>query len=42
MESLGADMEDVAPELESLTDDTLHAGGSVPPADGTDIDGTRS
>ncbi len=41
MESLGADMEEVAPELESLKDDTLHAGGTVPPADSTDIDGTR-
>jgi branched-chain amino acid transport system permease protein len=42
MESLGADMEEVAPELESLSDDTVHAGGSVPAADRTDIDGTRS
>ena len=35
-------MEEVAPELESLADEALHAGGTVPPADGTDIDGTRS
>jgi branched-chain amino acid transport system permease protein len=42
LESLGADMEDVAPELESLEDDSLHAGGSVPRGDGTDIDGNRS
>jgi branched-chain amino acid transport system permease protein len=31
-ESLGADMEDVAPELESLEDETVHAGGTVPAA----------
>jgi hypothetical protein len=42
MESLGADMEDVAPELESLTDDAVHAGGRVSPSEATDIDGNRS
>jgi len=42
MESLGADMEDVAPELDSFVDDSLHFGGSVPPTEGTDTDGTRS
>jgi hypothetical protein len=31
-EALGADMEDVAPELERLDDDAVHAGGSVPVA----------
>jgi branched-chain amino acid transport system permease protein len=41
-EALGADMEDVAPELESLPDDTVHAGGSVPPAESSGIEGTRS
>jgi branched-chain amino acid transport system permease protein len=41
-ESLGADMEDVAPELESLEDDTVHAGGSVPVAEGADIDRDRT
>jgi branched-chain amino acid transport system permease protein len=40
-ESLGADMEDVAPELERLADDAVHAGGAVPAAsDGPE--GTRS
>jgi branched-chain amino acid transport system permease protein len=40
-ESLGADMADVAPELESLDDETVHAGGTVPVADGADIDRDR-
>jgi branched-chain amino acid transport system permease protein len=31
-EALGADMEDVAPELERLPDENVHAGGSVPVA----------
>jgi branched-chain amino acid transport system permease protein len=31
-EALGADMEDVAPELERLDDDAVHAGGAVPVA----------
>jgi branched-chain amino acid transport system permease protein len=36
-EALGADMEDAAPELESLSDDVVHAGGSVPAfTDGTE------
>jgi branched-chain amino acid transport system permease protein len=36
-ESLGADMEEVAPELEAMEDDVVHAGGTVPAAD-TDRD----
>ena len=32
-EALGADMEDVAPELEALPDDSVHPGGIVPPAE---------
>jgi len=36
-EALGADMEDVAPELERLADESVHAGGTVPAAaDGTE------
>jgi branched-chain amino acid transport system permease protein len=31
-EALGADMEDVAPELERLADEEVHAGGVVPAA----------
>jgi branched-chain amino acid transport system permease protein len=38
-ESLGADMEEVAPELEAMTDEAVHGGGSVPPA--PDGDGGR-
>jgi branched-chain amino acid transport system permease protein len=37
-ESLGADMEDVAPELESMPDQLVHAVGAVPPADTVDVD----
>jgi branched-chain amino acid transport system permease protein len=33
-ESLGADMEEVAPELEAMSDDSVHAGGSGPHEDG--------
>jgi len=41
-ESLGADMEEVAPELEALTDEAVHAGGTVPAAPvGTDGDRGR-
>jgi branched-chain amino acid transport system permease protein len=29
-ESLGADMEDAAPELEAMTDESVHAHGTVP------------
>lgn len=39
-EAVGADMEDIAPELESLPDDAVHASGSVPAAR-TDRDGTQ-
>jgi branched-chain amino acid transport system permease protein len=35
-EALGADMEDVAPDLEALPDEQIHAGGTVPPAEGRD------
>jgi hypothetical protein len=31
-EALGADMVDLAPELERLPDETVHAGGAVPVA----------
>jgi hypothetical protein len=37
-EALGADMEDNAPELEAMPDDSLHAGGSVLVADKVDVD----
>ncbi len=40
-ESLGADMEDVAPELDAYTDEAVHAGGSGP-THGSDGEGTRS
>jgi branched-chain amino acid transport system permease protein len=39
-EALGADMEDVAPDLEALPDEQVHAGGTVPAAraqDGTQL-----
>ncbi len=35
-EALGADMEDMAPELERLPDETVHAGGAVPVAPGAE------
>jgi branched-chain amino acid transport system permease protein len=37
-EALGADMEDVAPELEALPDTVVHAGGASPPGPAAPID----
>lgn len=37
-EALGADLEDVAPELEALPDDLVHADGAVPTARPGDVD----
>jgi branched-chain amino acid transport system permease protein len=39
-ESLGADMEEVAPELEAMPDESIHAGGTMPSTD-RDGDGGR-
>jgi branched-chain amino acid transport system permease protein len=39
-EALGADMEDIAPELEALPDEAVHASGTVPTAR-PDRDGTQ-
>ena len=41
-ESLGADMEEVAPELEAMPDQAVHAGGTVPPSPDTDLDDGRT
>jgi len=41
-ERVGADLEDEAPELEALPDESVHRHGTVPPADPRTTDGTRT
>ena len=41
-ERVGADLEDEAPELEALPDESVHGYGTVPPADPRTTDGNRT